>query len=122
MENLPQVPGGGGTSAALSQEEVTWTYDLWNGITLEFIITDGLITQITTGGKDRGGCRPRSRDCSWGTPTSSCSGSADIPNLRIIRPLPEGELCEQKPRPLHVPEQQARGITIAMVPSELTLK
>lgn len=40
----------GGTKAGLSEEEVTWTYDLANGLTLEFIITDGLITQITVGG------------------------------------------------------------------------
>jgi hypothetical protein len=43
------APGGGG-SQVLSEEEVTWTYDLPNGITLEFIITDGIITQITVGG------------------------------------------------------------------------
>lgn len=41
---------GGGESASLRQEEVTWTYDLPNGITLEFIITEGTITQITVGG------------------------------------------------------------------------
>jgi len=45
-----QQPGAVQQSAALSQEEVTWTYDLPSGITLEFIITDGLITQITVGG------------------------------------------------------------------------
>lgn len=45
----PGQPGGG-TTPILTQEEVTWTYDLPNGITLEFIITDGLITQITAGG------------------------------------------------------------------------
>ena len=44
------TPGTQGQSTVLSQEEVTWTYDLPNGITLEFIITDGLITQITAGG------------------------------------------------------------------------
>ena len=43
-------PGTPTVSMALTQEEVTWTYDLPNGITLEFIITDGLITQITAGG------------------------------------------------------------------------
>lgn len=42
---------GGSTSFSLSQEEVTWTYDLPDGITLEFIITDGIITQITVGGQ-----------------------------------------------------------------------
>lgn len=52
MPGMPGTPGtsGGGESAALSQEEVTWTYDLHNGITLEFIITEGTITQITVGG------------------------------------------------------------------------
>ena len=29
---------------------MTWTYDLQGGITLEFVITDGLVTQITVGG------------------------------------------------------------------------
>ncbi len=51
----PGVPGqpetGGGETRMLRQEEVTWTYDLPNGITLEFIITDGIITQITVGGE-----------------------------------------------------------------------
>ena len=50
---LPRLGGQPETSAVsvvLTQEEVTWTYDLPNGITLEFIITDGLITQITAGG------------------------------------------------------------------------
>jgi len=51
----PGAPGqpttGGGETRTLRQEEVTWTYDLPNGITLEFIITDGTITQITVGGE-----------------------------------------------------------------------
>ncbi|MBP5094283.1 MAG: hypothetical protein J6332_09580 [Abditibacteriota bacterium] len=38
------------TVTVTGQEEVTWAYDLRNGITLEFIITDGLVTQITMGG------------------------------------------------------------------------
>jgi len=46
-----QAPAGGGETRVLRQEEVTWTYDLPNGITLEFIITDGTITQITVGGE-----------------------------------------------------------------------
>lgn len=50
--NLPSVgqPGPSGHTQTLTQEEVTWTYDLPNGITLEFIITEGIITQITVGG------------------------------------------------------------------------
>jgi hypothetical protein len=47
----PQGPTSGGETQLLSQEEVTWTYDLQNGITLEYIITNGIITQITVGGE-----------------------------------------------------------------------
>lgn len=46
-----QTTGTTGTTSVLTEEEVTWTYDLPGGITLEFIITDGLITQITVGGQ-----------------------------------------------------------------------
>jgi len=46
----PAGGGGGGGGANLSEDEVTWTYDLQGGITLEFVITDGLVTQITVGG------------------------------------------------------------------------
>ncbi len=45
-----QQPNAGSGTPVLTQEEVTWTYDLAGGITLEFIITDGQITQITVGG------------------------------------------------------------------------
>lgn len=48
---MPQNPNpGGGTTISLSEDEVTWTYDLNGGISLEFVITDGLVTQITVGG------------------------------------------------------------------------
>jgi hypothetical protein len=55
MYGMPGTPAqpteqGASTSAVLAAEEVTWTYDLADGITLEFIITDGTITQITVGG------------------------------------------------------------------------
>jgi hypothetical protein len=46
----PDQQANGGGAPTLTQEEVTWTYDLTGGITLEFIITDGQITQITVGG------------------------------------------------------------------------
>ncbi len=48
--SAPGTPSSGGQSASLRQEEVTWTYDLPNGITLEFIVTEGTVTQITVGG------------------------------------------------------------------------
>jgi hypothetical protein len=47
-EVAPTVQTGPGT---ITSEEITWTYDLQSGITLEFIITDGLVTQITVGGQ-----------------------------------------------------------------------
>lgn len=47
-EVAPTVQSGPST---ITSEEITWTYDLPNGITLEFIITDGLVTQITVGGQ-----------------------------------------------------------------------
>ncbi|MDH7602944.1 MAG: hypothetical protein QHI38_12425 [Armatimonadota bacterium] len=47
----PGQPTTGKVTRVLRQEEVTWTYDLPNGITLEFIITDGVVTQITVGGQ-----------------------------------------------------------------------
>ncbi len=51
MPGMPGQPGQTpGRAGILSQEEVTWTYDLPSGITLEFILTDGKITQITAGG------------------------------------------------------------------------
>ena len=60
---LPQLPGIGGPpgspamvpgtlqTATITQQEVTWTYDLAGGVTLEVIVSEGgLITQITVGG------------------------------------------------------------------------
>jgi len=47
-EVAPTVQSGPST---ITSEEITWTYDLQNGITLEFIVTDGLVTQITVGGQ-----------------------------------------------------------------------
>lgn len=49
----PAAPGAdrsSGEVAGLSEDEVVWTYTLNGGITLEFIITGGLVTQITVGG------------------------------------------------------------------------
>ena len=45
-----EVAPESGPSTIVS-DEITWTYDLPSGITLEFIITDGLVTQITVGGQ-----------------------------------------------------------------------
>jgi hypothetical protein len=45
--------GAGAPAAAssnLSSNEVVWTYDLTNGITIEFVISENVVTQITVGG------------------------------------------------------------------------
>lgn len=60
---LPGIPYGspygnlGGPTASapsrtsgFTREGVAWTYDLPNGITLEFVIDENLVTQITVGG------------------------------------------------------------------------
>lgn len=47
---LPNAGPASGGAANLSEDEFTWTYDLQGGITLEFVVTDGLVTQITVGG------------------------------------------------------------------------
>jgi hypothetical protein len=60
---LPPLPGIGGPpgtsapmmtgqqTAAITQQEVTWTYDLAGGVTLEVIVAEGgIITQVTVGG------------------------------------------------------------------------
>lgn len=51
MTPPPMADMGNSGSSILTSEECTWTYDLQNGITLEFILTDGLVTQITVGGQ-----------------------------------------------------------------------
>jgi len=63
---LPPLPGIGGPpgspapaapgqqTATITQQEVTWTYDLPHGVTLEVIVAEGgLITQITVGGAEK---------------------------------------------------------------------
>ena len=49
---MPGAAGQVGQTPAptLTYGEVTYTYDLPNGITLEFVLTEGIVTQITVGG------------------------------------------------------------------------
>ncbi len=53
MPAMPGMPGGSQTGQPiLTEEQVTWTYDLTNGTTLEFIISEnGKVIQITVGGE-----------------------------------------------------------------------
>ncbi len=40
----------GGASSRLLENQIAWTYDLPNGVTLEFELTDGIVTSITAVG------------------------------------------------------------------------
>lgn len=56
MGGIPGMEGMGAPTPAQPQPRsasvtnVVWTYDLPNGITIEFVVTEGIITQITVGG------------------------------------------------------------------------
>lgn len=47
----PQQQPWGGASSRLQENQIAWTYDLTNGVTLEFELTDGIVTSITAVGK-----------------------------------------------------------------------
>ena len=135
LPGLPGLPGvgtnaqqqtqsqSGGTTQSLTEEEVTWTYDLSNGVTLEFIITDGIITQITAGGV---GPWKLSR-------TRSGLELGDTYKLVLwVSGYPESQKYVgrflrvsyvNKSRALYTfINKKLVGVTIAMVPSEISLK
>lgn len=117
------MPGQSPTpqTSTVEQEEITWTYDLPNGITLEFIVTDGIITQITCGGVGP-----------WGlSKTRSGLQLGDTYKLAIwVAGYPEAQnyvggrflrlSYVEKNRALYTfLNNKIVGITIALVPSEL---
>lgn len=46
---MPAAPAAS-PSGGLADNEITYTYELNGGITVEYVITDGIVTQITVGG------------------------------------------------------------------------
>lgn len=128
MSGMPGMPGSTGTPAQetrlLSQEEVTWTYDLPNGITLEFIITNGIITQITVGGEGPWGLSRTRTGLQLGDSYKlvlTVCGFPEEPQRYVGRFLRVSYV--EKNRVLFTfLNKKVVGITIAMVPNELLQK
>ena len=129
MLGLPQLPGLGmpqpgapstPQTQALTEEEVTWTYDLANGITLEFIITDGLITQITVGGSEPWGLSRTRMGIQLGDTYKLVLWVGGYPESQKYTGRFLRVSYVNKNRALFTfLNKKLVGITIAMVPSEL---
>lgn len=122
------MPGPGGApmgsptpqTSSITQEEVTWTYDLPNGITLEFIVTDGVITQITCGGVGPWGLSKTRTGLQLGDTYKLAIWVAGYPEAQnyVGRFLRISYV--EKNRALYTfLNNKVVGITIALVPSEL---
>lgn len=120
----PQQTPGGTQTRTLRQEEVTWTYDLPNGITLEFIITNGIVTQITVGGEGPWALSKTRTGIQLGDSYKlvlTVCGFPEEPQRYVGRFLRVSYV--EKNRVLFTfLNKRVVGITIALVPDELTLK
>lgn len=119
----PGQPGGNETKT-LSQEEVTWTYDLQNGITLEFIVTDGIITQITVGGEGPWGLSKTRTGLQLGDSYKLVMWVCGFPKepQRYVGRFLRVSYVEQNRVLFTFLNKKIVGITVAMVPNELSLK
>lgn len=134
---LPALPGvtmpgeagssqsqpNGGSSAALTEEEVTWTYDLQNGITLEFIITDGLITQITVGGAGPWHLSKTRSGLQLGDTYKLALWVCGYPeNQKYVGRFLRASYVNKNRALYTFLKNKLVGVTIAMVPTEINLK
>lgn len=130
---LPGLPGaqpspapastGGGESASLRQEEVTWTYDLPNGITLEFIITEGTITQITVGGVGPWAGSKTRMGLQLGDTYKLVLWVAGYPeSQKYVGRFLRVSYVEKSRVLFTLLDRKVVGVTIALVPQELTGK
>jgi hypothetical protein len=132
MGNLSDLPGLGGMNPpgqpnpqgnngpTLTSEEITWTYDLQNGITLEFIITDGLVTQITVGGQGPWGLSKTRTGLQLGDTYKLVIWVCGYPENQRYAGRFLRTSYVNKSRALYTfLNKKLVGITIAMVPSEL---
>ena len=117
----PDVLGGASSGTSiLSSEEVTCTYDLENGITLEFIITDGLVTQITVGGQGPWGLSKTRTGLQLGDTYKLALWVCGYPESQKYAGRFLRLSYVNKSRALYtLLNKKIVGITIAMVPSEL---
>lgn len=110
----------GQTSSSITSEEVTWTYDLQNGITLEFIITDGLVTQITVGGQGPWGLSKTRTGLQLGDTYKLVLWVCGYPeNQRYAGRFLRASYVNKSRALYTFLNKRLVGITIAMVPSEL---
>jgi hypothetical protein len=131
MPGMP-APGGvapvqpqatGGTTSVLTQEEVTWTYDLNNGITLEFIITDGLITQITVGGAGPWSLSKTRTGLQLGDTYKLALWVCGYPeSQKYVGRFLRISYVNKNRALFTFLKNKLVGVTIAMVPTELTLQ
>lgn len=129
MLGLPQLPGLGQSpqpmpqtpaTQVLTEEEVTWTYDLTNGITLEFIITDGLITQITVGGSEPWGLSRTRTGIQLGDTYKLVLWVGGYPeSQKYVGRFLRVSYVNKNRALFTFLNKKLVGITIAMVPSEL---
>lgn len=113
-------PNTGGQSGMLDSEEVTWTYDLQSGITLEFIITDGLVTQITVGGQGPWGLSKTRTGLQLGDTYKLVLWVCGYPENQKYAGRFLRASYVNKSRALYTfLNKKLVGITIAMVPTEL---
>jgi len=113
-------PNSGGQNGMLDSEEVTWTYDLQSGITLEFIVTDGLVTQITVGGQGPWGLSKTRTGLQLGDTYKLVLWVCGYPENQKYAGRFLRASYVNKSRALYTfLNKKLVGITIAMVPTEL---
>ncbi len=108
------------SAPTITSEEVTWTYDLQNGITLEFIITDGLVTQITVGGQGPWGLSKTRTGLQLGDTYKLVLWVCGYPeNQRYAGKYLRVSYVDKNRVLYTFLNKKLVGVTIAMVPSEL---
>lgn len=128
MGGLPELPGAqpageapkAEAGPAITSEEITWTYDLQNGITLEFIITDGLVTQITVGGQGPWGLSKTRTGLQLGDTYKLVIWVCGYPeNQKYAGRFLRASYVDKQRVLYTFLNKKLVGITIALVPSEL---
>lgn len=116
----PPLADTNSPASVLTSEECTWTYDLQNGITLEFILTDGLVTQITVGGQGPWGLSKTRTGLQLGDTYKLVLWVCGYPESQKYAGRFLRLSYVNKSRALYtLLNKKLVGITIAMVPSEL---
>jgi hypothetical protein len=119
----PAAPSSGGESTSLRQEEVTWTYDLQNGITLEFIITEGTVTQITVGGIGPWGLSKTRTGLQLGDTYKLVLWICDYPeSQRFVGRFLRLSYVDKSRVLFTLLDKKVVGVTIALVPTEIAGK